>query len=68
MSDEDFNGEKLTVTKVEAGLLGALALVVAVWLLLGVDALVVLGVLLALAMLVGVTLLARGGPTPIDQD
>ena len=68
MSDEDFNGEKLTVTKVEAGLLGALALVVAVWLLLGVDALVVLGVLLAIAMLVVVTLLARGGPTPIDQD
>ena len=66
MSDGEFNGERLIVTKVELGLVAALALIVAVWLLLGVDALVVLGVVLAIGMLVVVTLLARGGPTTID--
>ena len=66
MSDGEFNGERLIVTKVELGLVAAIALIVAVWLLLGVDALVVLGVVLALGMLVVVTLLARGGPTTID--
>jgi hypothetical protein len=68
MSDEEFKGERLTVTKFEAGLLGAIALVVGVWLLLGVDALVVVGVLLAIVVLALVAMLARGGPTPIDQD
>ena len=68
MSDEEFKGERLTVTKVEAGLVGAIALVVGVWVLLGVDALVVLGVVLAIVVLALVAMLARGGPTPIDQD
>ena len=66
MSDGEFNGERLIVTKVELGLVAALALIVAVWLLLGVDALVLLGVALAIGMLVVVALLARGGPTTID--
>lgn len=65
MSDDDFNGERLMPTKVELGLVAALLGVVAVALLLGLDALVVVGVLLAVAVMAAIIYLARGGPTQV---
>ncbi|TVQ33442.1 MAG: hypothetical protein EA356_12395 [Geminicoccaceae bacterium] len=68
MHDEPFEGEKFTITKVELALLGALALVVACFFFLGLNALVVLGVVLTFAMLVLVVLLASGTTPPIVKD
>ncbi|MEO1091094.1 MAG: hypothetical protein AAFX81_10700 [Pseudomonadota bacterium] len=60
MSDEPFNGEKLTITPVELGLVLALVLVVLCFVVLGLNALVVLGVILSIVMMVIMTLLAMG--------
>ena len=68
MYDEPFEGEKLTVTKVELGLVAALALVVATFFVFGLDALVVLGVVLTVAMMVLVIYLASGKTGPIVKD
>lgn len=66
MSEEEFNGERLMPTKVEVGLVAILAVIVGSALLFGVDALVVVGVILATVVLVLMILLARGGPTTSD--
>jgi hypothetical protein len=65
MSDDDFKGERLMPTKVELGLVAALLVIVAVPLLLGLQALVVVAVLLAVAVMVVIVFLARGGPTQV---
>lgn len=51
MSDGTFNGEKLTVTKVELGLVAAIAVVVAA-LFVGIDVLVLVGLFLTVVMMV----------------
>jgi hypothetical protein len=66
MSDEDFTGERLIVTRVELGLLALLAGIVAVPFTLGVNGLVAVGVVLATVVMVLITLLARGGPPGAD--
>jgi len=66
MSDDEFKGERLMLTKTEVGLLALLAVIVATPLLFGLYALVVVGVVLALAVLVVIALLARGGPPSLD--
>jgi len=66
MSDDEFKGERLMPTKTEVGLLALLAVIVATPLLFGLYALVVVGVVLALAVLVVIALLARGGPHSLD--
>ncbi len=68
MHDEPFEGEKLTITKVELGLVAALAVVVLTFVFLGLNALVVLGVLLTAAMMVVVIYLASGKTGPIVKD
>jgi hypothetical protein len=61
--DEGFEGERLLPSKVEVGLLALLAVIVAIPLVLGLEALVVVAVLLAIAVMAVIVYLARGGPT-----
>jgi hypothetical protein len=67
MSDSDFNGEKLTLTKVEFALVAALAVVVAS-MFVSIHAFVLLGVVLAVLGVVGVAWLAGGKPTQPTSD
>ena len=68
MAEQEFEGEKFTLTKVELGLLAALALVVGTFLGLGVSALVVLAVILSAVMLVIMTMLAAGKTPRLFDD
>ncbi len=67
MSDDGFNGEKLTITKVELALLLAIALVVAS-MFVSIHAFVLVGVVLAVLGVIGVAWLAAGKPTQPMQD
>jgi hypothetical protein len=60
---EGFNGERLLPSAVEVGLLAMLAVIVAIPFVLGLQALVVVAVLLAIAVMAVIVYLARGGPT-----
>jgi hypothetical protein len=62
MADETFNGEKLTVTKVELGLFALLALLVAS-MFIGIELFIVLGVLLTGVCLV-LLIYISGGRIP----
>jgi len=62
MSDENFEGERLTVTRVELGLVALLAVVAAVPFVFGLGALVVLGVVLTVVVMALILYLAKGGP------
>mgnify|MGYP006283241241 CR=1 FL=1 len=66
MSDEGFDGERLMPTKVEVGLVALLAAIVAIPLVFGLDALVVVAVVLAILVMAALVYLAKGGPTPTD--
>jgi hypothetical protein len=67
MSDGEFRGERLMPTTVELGLVAALLVIVAVPLVLGLHALVVVAVVLAFAVMAAIVYLARGGPTGVDS-
>lgn len=62
MADEQFDGEKLTVTKAELGLVGLLALLVAS-MFIGIEVFIVLGVLLTAVCLV-LLIYISGGRIP----
>ncbi len=59
MSENEFNGEKLTVTRTELALVVALALVVGS-MFVGLEAFILLGVLLAVVLLAACAALAGG--------
>jgi uncharacterized membrane protein len=66
MSDEGFDGERLMPTKVELGLVALIAAIVAIPLVFGLDALVVVAVVLAILVMAALVYLAKGGPTTTD--